>query len=474
MNLRPKSLNDFGPNGWWAIADTLVDRGRSGAPMSALTMAVRERALDGDLRRADTWLGEDAGDFDRGAILLTNKMIEDLAHAGIVEYADEDVVRFTRIYLDAHRLSGGGVRMVWAGGATYDALPAADREARHRADTERANTSAAIQYASRYRREVKTPEERGEKFKTSRQAAEELFESLRSFGYLEAFPVTVNRDGQVTEGNHRLAFAELARQSLVDERGRIASNGSDPIALADLDRRIASLARENILAHAVHPGGRPADDVKVMVASQIQIPWLAHERRQLAKRLHVDGYDVAAIAQMLGASERSVREWTQDDRAATQAERDATVNAEIERLVDLGWSLREIAQRLGVSKSHVDRRAKEVSHDGVAAVAGQSDPAPAQGGRKVRITDDELAREADRFYAEGGTAAKVLAAQLREQGRGTAQQRIDTAWRLARERADAERQRKHLTGAKPAPPSQAEAGPQCCPTCGRPWNGANR
>jgi transposase len=469
MNLKPKSLNDFGPGGRWAIADALVDGGRSGAPMSALIMAVRDRALDGDLRRADTWLGEDDGDFDRGAILLTGKMVEDLAHAGIVEYADEDIVRFTKVYLDAHRLPGGGVRMVWAGGATYDALPATDREARHQADTERENTSAAIQYASRYRREVKTPEERGEKFKTSRQAAEELFESLRSFGYLEAFPVTVNRDGQVTEGNHRLAFAELARQSLVNERERIASNGSDPIALADLDRRIASLARENILAHAVHPGGRPADDVKVMVAGQIQIPWLAHERRQLAKRLHVDGYDVAAIAQMLGISARSVQEWTQDDRAATQAERDATVNAEIERLADLGWSQRQIAQRLGVSQPTVNERVKRVIGEREPAVADQSDPAPGRRGRKTRITDEELAQEADRFYAEGGTAAKTLGIQLREQGRGTAQQRIDTAWRLARERADAERQRKHLTGAKPAPPSRTEVKPRRCPKCGQRW-----
>ena len=84
MSLRPKSLDNFGPSGWWAIADALVD-GEASASPSALTAAVRARAMDGDLRRADAWLADSGDDLDRGAALLTEKMVDDLADAGIVK-----------------------------------------------------------------------------------------------------------------------------------------------------------------------------------------------------------------------------------------------------------------------------------------------------------------------------------------------------------------------------------------------------
>ena len=254
MSLRPKSLDNFGPGGWWAIADALVD-GDASASLSTLAAAVRARAMDGDLRRADAWLADGGDDLDRGARLLAEKMVDDLVDAGIAE-RDDGVVRLADEYLDAHRLPGGGVRMLWAGGATYDALPANVREARAGVDRDRNNTSAAVTYAAKYRREVKTPEQREGKFKASRLAAEELFESLRAFGYLDAFPITINATGRVIEGNHRLEFAELARRSLVEEREHVAGNGSDPLLLADLDRRIASLERDRIVGLAVRPDGR--------------------------------------------------------------------------------------------------------------------------------------------------------------------------------------------------------------------------
>ena len=392
--------------------------------------------MDGDLRRADAWLADGGDDLDRGAQLLAEKMVDDLAEAGIVERGD-DVVRLTEEYLSAHRLPGGGVRMVWAGGATYDALPADIRETRREIDRDRENASAAVLTASKYRREVKAPEQRKGKSKTD---AEELFESLRAFGYLEAFPITISSSGRVIEGNHRLEFAELARRSLLEEREQVASNGSDPLLLADLDRRIASLARDRIMGLAVHPDGRAADDVKVIVASQIKIPWLSHERKQLAKRLYLDGYDVASIAKTLDASERSVQEWTREDRASTQAEREAAQNAEIERLADLGWSYKQIGKRVGVSDRTVSARLNQ----------GRSKREPAEASRSARpprISDADLAQAADEFFAEGGTSSKTLNARLREQGRSTQQLRVDTAWRKAKERGVARRAQEQLTGA---------------------------
>ena len=381
---------------------------------------------------------------------------------GVVRLADE--------YLNAHRPPGGGVRMVWAGGATYDAMPANVRDARRDVDRDRNNASAAVAQAAKYRREVKTPEQREGKHKVSRLAAEELLESLRSFGYLDAFPVTINATGQVIEGNHRLQFAELARRSLVEEREQVAANGSDPLLLADLDRRIASLERDRIMGGAVRPDGRAADDVKVIVASQIQIPWLAHERRQLARRLSLDGYEVPAIARMLDASERSIKRWTQEDRESTQAEREAAQNAEIERLSDLGWSTPRIARRLGIGQSTVDRRLKEATRDGQVARAGNGDIGrPRRGGRVSRIDDAELARAADEFLAEGGTSSHGLKVRLREQGRGTVAVRVEAAWREAKARAAERQVRERMTGQPvpaPEPPAPEQPELRVCDKCG--------
>jgi transposase len=460
VTLRPTSLDNFGPSGWWAIAETLVDGDASASP-STLADAVRGRAMDGDLRRADAWLADGGDDLDRGAQLLTEQMINNLADAGIVERGD-GTVRLTDEYLRAHRLPGGGVRMVWDGGATYDALPADAREARREADRDRENANAAVQHASNYRRDVQTPEQRNPKYdKKAREGADGLFESLRSFGYLEAFPITVNAKGRVIEGNHRLEFAELARRSLLEERDQVAGNGADPLHLADLDRRIASLTRDRIMDLAIHPDGRAADDIKIVVASQIHIPWLDDERKKLAKRLDLDKYDTATIARTVDASERTVQRWLQEDRESTQAEREAAQNAEIQRLADLGWSQRKIAQRLGISQSQVDRRVKEVTQKRHVAEVGQrgETPPPAD---PTRMTDTEITEAARDWVTGENGAIATLAKQLRSSGRKFTQVKLDNAIKAARQRAQ-------LTGTPPpapTPPTEPTPPPRICDKCG--------
>ena len=101
--------------------------------------------------------------------------------------------------------------------------------------------------------------------------------------------------GKVVSGNHRLRFAELARNQLLEELESERANGADPIAIVDLNRRINSLDRDRILSHAI-VAHSDADEVRVTTASEIQIPWLEHERRALAKRLAVDGLSVEEIA----------------------------------------------------------------------------------------------------------------------------------------------------------------------------------
>jgi transposase len=464
VTLRPTSLDNFGPSGWWAIAETLVDGDASATP-SALADAVRGRAMDGDLRRADAWLADGGDDLDRGAQLLTEQMINNLADAGIVERGD-GTVRLTDDYLRAHRLPDGGVRMVWDGGATYDALPADAREARQEADRDRENASAAVQHASKYRRDVKTPDEREGKFKKSREAAEELFKSVRAFGYLEAFPVTINATGRVIEGNHRLKFAELARRSLVEEREQVAGNGSDPLLLADLDRRIASLARDRIMDLAVHPDGRAADDVKVVVASQIQIPWLPHERKQLAQRLYLEGYDVASIAQTLDASERSVQEWTQEDRESTRVEREVAQNAEIQRLAGLGWSQRRIAERLGLGQKTVSERLNRVSGERGPAETTQR-PRPPANPKTPAITDTQLAAEATDWIAQPDARTGTFIGHIRSKYGSIGQARANDAIKAAK----AARERAQLTGTPqpapaPTPPTEPTPPPRICDKCG--------
>lgn len=365
MNLLAQSLRDFSSDAWWAICDELVD-GKGHAYDETLELAVSKQTRLGDLRRAAASYGDElperfgspAGEPAevQGAYLLTVKILAALSEQGVVEHRDVPggwAWYVTDAYLAAHRLETGGIRFAYnvdGNWTTYDAQPADMREARRRADNDRLNTAAAISAAANYQRPVQTGEERSAKYATAKQAAFELYESLLQYGYLDAFPVTINQHGRVVSGNHRLRFAELARVELLAELEQERQNGSDPITVADLERRIASLSRDRILRNAVVVTSN-ADEVKVTTASEIQIPWAEHERKQLAKRLAVDGLSVREIAGQLGQSERTIREWTSEERTDVKA----VQQAEAERLQDAGWTQVRIAKHLGVSKDTVSR-----------------------------------------------------------------------------------------------------------------------
>jgi transposase len=311
------------------------------------------------LRRAAASYGDDLPerfgngsepDEVKGAYLLAAKILAALNEQGIVEAHDAPGGNdwyVTAAYLAVHRLPNGGIRFAYnvdGNWTTYDAQPADVREARRQADNERLNTAAAISAAANYQRPVQTGEERSPKYLTAKQAAFELYESLLQYGYLDAFPLTINQHGRVVSGNHRLRFAELARVELLAELEHEQQNGSDPITVADLERRIASLARDRIMRDAVVVTS-DADEVRVTTASEIQIPWAEHERKQLAKRLAVDGLSVREIAGQLGQSERTIRRWSAEERTDVKA----VQQAEAARLHEDGWSQRRIAEHLGVS-----------------------------------------------------------------------------------------------------------------------------
>lgn len=348
-DLLAQSLRDFSSDAWWAICDSFVDGDASASP-SELAARVRQRVRKGDLLRASASYGDDRGE-DEGARLLTEKILRALADQHVIE-PDGDNWRVTRAYLELHDLAGGGIRFAYnidGSWTTYDALPREAREARRQADTDRLNMSAAIANAANYRRPVQTGEERPPRYATARQAAYDLYTSLREYGYLDAFPVTLDRDGRVVSGNHRMRFAELARADLAAELADVQTNGSDPIVVADLERRIASLDRDRILSRAVVVTN-DADEIRVTTASEVQIPWTAHERQQLAKRLLIeDGLSVAEVAERLRVSEQTVREWTLEERVDVKL----IQQAEARRLLDAGWSQRRVAKHLGVTEGAV-------------------------------------------------------------------------------------------------------------------------
>jgi transposase len=391
VNLLAESLRDFSSDAWWAICDALVD----GDPVAdgtynwMLEHRVAEQTRPGDLRRAaasyENELPEKFGNGSetaetKGAYLLARKILAVLEAQGVVEWRDgvpagkevtdsiRDANRLWRVtdtYRAIHQLSTGGIRFAYnvdGNWTTYDAQPAKMREARRRADTDRLNTAAAISAAANYQRPVQTGDERSPKYATARQAAFELYESLLHHGYLDAFPVTVNQHGRVVSGNHRLRFAELARVELLAELEQERQNGSDPITIADLERRIASLDRDRIMQHA-HVVTRDADEVRVTTASEIQIPWAEHERKQLAKRLATDGLSVRDIADRLNQSERTIREWTTEERTDVKA----VQQAEAERLRDIGWSQKRVAEHLGVTPATI--RNWEGNSGGTAKIA---------------------------------------------------------------------------------------------------------
>lgn len=363
MSLLAQSLRDFSSDAWWAICDSLID-GNGYAYDFTLELAVSEQTRLGDLRRAAASYGDElpekfgspAGEPAevKGAYLLTVKILAALSEQGVVEHRDipgGPAWYVTDTYLATHRLPTGGIRFAYnvdGNWTTYDAQPAAMREARRRRDSDRLNTAAAISAAANYQRPVQTGEERSPKYATARQAAFELYESLLQYGYLDAFPVTINQDGRVVSGNHRLRFAELARVELLTELEHERQNGSDPITVADLERRIASLTRDRIMRNAIVVTS-DADEVRVTTASEIQIPWAEHEKKQLAKRLTVDGLNVREIASRLGQSQRTIREWTSEERTDVKA----VQQIEAERLRDAGWSQKKVAKHLGVAESTV-------------------------------------------------------------------------------------------------------------------------
>jgi len=349
VNLLAQSLRDFSSDAWWSVCNTLIDY--ESAELWMLTENVRKEVRRGDLLRASASYGNDEGE-DEGAELLTGKILAVLAEQAVIEQIDTRW-QVTAAYAAIHELPGGAMRFAYnidGNWTTYDALPYEEREARRQADNDRLNTVAAISAAANYQRPVQTGEERSPKYATARQAAFELYESLLQYGYLDAFPVTINQDGRVVSGNHRLRFAELARLELVAELEHERQNGSDPITVADLERRVASLARDRILRDAVVVTSN-ADEVKVTTASEIQIPWAEHERKQFAKRLAVDGLSVRQIAGQLGQSERTIREWTAEERTDVKA----VQRAEAERLRDAGWTQKRVAEHLGVGKDTVSR-----------------------------------------------------------------------------------------------------------------------
>lgn len=377
MNLLAQSLRDFSSDAWWAICDALVD-GKGHAYDETLELSVGEHTRPGDLRRAAASyadelpkkFGSPSGEPDevKGAYLLTVKIIATLNEQGVVEHRDAPggpAWYVTDAYLAIHRLETGGVRFAYnvdGNWTTYDAQPAAMREARRQADNDRLNTTAAISAAANYRRPVQTGEERSPKYTTARRAAFELYESLLRHGYLDAFPVTINQHGRVVAGNHRLRFAELARVELLTELEHERQNGSDPITVADLERRIASLVRDRIMQNAIIVTN-DADEVRVTTASEVQIPWAEHERKQLAKRLAVDGLNAREIADRLGQSERTIRRWTTEERTDVKAVQEV----EAARLHEDGWTRRRIAEHLGVPKGTVDRW---LAHSGQQAKMG--------------------------------------------------------------------------------------------------------
>jgi hypothetical protein len=96
-----------------------------------------------------------------------------------------------------------------------------------------------------------------------------------------------------------------------------------------------------------------------------------------------------------------------------------------------------------------------------------------QRSERSRISDEELATEADAFLAAGGTSSAKLNAKLRT--RGTTQLRVDRAWRAAKQRQTEQEQLQRLTGVaepEPAPPLvptdvDSEEPTQRCVSCGR-------
>lgn len=195
----------------------------------------------------------------------------------------------------------------------------------------------------------------------------------------------------------------------------------------------------------------------MIAAAQIHIPWDAHERKQIAKRLSLDGFKVPAIAEMLSASERAVREWTQETRASNADVERAAQIAEAVRLRDLGLSDRKIAEQFGVSPTSVGTWLGEVSSDGGTAATGHGAKVPAE--KPSRTLDDAtLAAEADAWIAAGDDGSqKAFIAHVRERhGVGVHTKRAGPALEAARGRATV------LGTPEPEPTPE----PKLCPTCG--------
>jgi hypothetical protein len=315
-------LSHVSIDAWVCVGEALIDGGGVPVSLSDLCKGVAKDRSALGTRKVDI---KEAG----GVEPLTDAILDVLTRAAVVEASDGGYC-ITDAYMTSCGLPGGGVELrVYEGKRTswIDIYPKEERERKRIEERNRNAAGDAIRLgAIAVRAGLRSVAPADEDNRTKA-----LYQSLKEFGYIDAFPIAISSKGEIVDGRHRLEYAQQIRDELI-------ADGSDDEA------KIKSLDSDRIIRTAKIVDG-DSDQVETAVASDARIPWNAPERRKLL----ADGSkSTADLAALLGESQRTIRRWRQEATQDMKVLRDR----EILRLAPYKTQT-EIAKLVGCSQKTV-------------------------------------------------------------------------------------------------------------------------